>query len=80
MVSEALICIKHGKELFERTQAINIILWLVVQLIISIFCVIGCVMWHKYGLTRENSRDLSPVKSTNVSKVFFENSDGYKED
>lgn len=77
MVAEALICIKHGKELFERTQAINIVLWLIVQLFISIGCVIGCVMWHKYGLTTEYSRDLSPVK-TNLTKHL--NNHDLKED
>ncbi|XP_044266691.1 phosphatidylserine synthase [Tribolium madens] len=75
MVSEALICIKHGRELFERTQAINIIVWLMVQLVISVACVIGCVMWHRAGLARGNSRDLSPVKSVAGAKVLFENSD-----
>ncbi|CAH0557565.1 unnamed protein product [Brassicogethes aeneus] len=48
MVAEALICIKHGRELFERTQAINIILWLVIQFIISLGCVMGCVLWNKH--------------------------------
>ncbi|EFA04520.1 phosphatidylserine synthase [Tribolium castaneum] len=75
MVSEALICIKHGRELFERTQAINIIVWLMVQLVISVACVIGCVMWHRAGLARGNSRDLSPVKSVAGAKILFENSE-----
>jgi phosphatidylserine synthase 1 len=48
MVTEALLCIKNGKELFERTQAINIIIWLLLQLLLSVLCVYGCVLWHKY--------------------------------
>jgi hypothetical protein len=48
MVTEALLCIKNGKELFERTQAINIIIWLLLQLLLSVLCVYGCVLWHRY--------------------------------
>jgi hypothetical protein len=48
MVTEALLCIKNGKQLFERTQAINIIIWLLLQLLLSVLCVYGCVLWHKY--------------------------------
>lgn len=52
MVSEAILCIKNGKELFERTQAWNIIIWLVLQLIVSVLCVVGCVAWHRYFQVR----------------------------
>lgn len=48
MVSEAILCIKNGKELFERTQATNIIVWLLIQMGVSIAFVYGCVLWHKY--------------------------------
>lgn len=48
MVSEAILCIKNGKELFERTQAVNIITWFLIQVVISILFVYGCVQWHKY--------------------------------
>lgn len=48
MVAEALLCIKHGRVLFERTQALNIILWLCIMFIVSTGCVIGCVKYHKY--------------------------------
>lgn len=71
MVSEAILCIKNGKELFERTQAWNIIVWLMLQLIVSVFCVVGCVMWHKYNQTEEDiSRDSSPVKQVLPLRVF----------
>lgn len=48
MVTEAMLCIKNGKELFERTQAVNIIVWLLIQLGVSIIFVYGCMVWQKY--------------------------------
>lgn len=48
MVSEAILCIKNGKELFERTQAINIVVWLLIQMFVSILFLGGCVLYHKY--------------------------------
>lgn len=48
MVSEAMLCIKNARELFERTQAVNIIVWLLIQLIISVVFVYGCIMYHRY--------------------------------
>lgn len=46
MVSEAILCIKNGKELFERTQAINIVLWLTIQVLISVAFVYLAVWWQ----------------------------------
>ncbi|PSN46293.1 Phosphatidylserine synthase 1 [Blattella germanica] len=64
MVTEALLCIKNGKELFERTQAINIIIWLLLQLLLSVLCVYGCVLYHKYVQSEDDmSRESSPCKS-----------------
>ncbi|XP_031640040.1 phosphatidylserine synthase 1 [Contarinia nasturtii] len=48
MVSEAILCIKNARELFERTQAVNIIVWLLIQLIISVIFVYGCILYHRY--------------------------------
>lgn len=48
MMTEALLCIRHGAELFERTQALNILLWLLCQSLVSVLCVYGCVLWHRY--------------------------------
>lgn len=48
MATEALICFKNGKELFGHTQAMNIILWLLLIFLLSCLCVYGCVLWHKY--------------------------------
>ncbi|KAK9709407.1 Phosphatidyl serine synthase [Popillia japonica] len=64
MVAEALLCIKHGRDLFEQTQAINIVFWLLVQLFITVLFIFGCVMWNNYFHTEsgEASRDSSPTK------------------
>ncbi|XP_046424993.1 phosphatidylserine synthase isoform X1 [Neodiprion fabricii] len=48
MVTEALLCVRHGAPVFERTQALNILLWLLCQSFISVLCVYGCVLWHQY--------------------------------
>ncbi|XP_023022435.1 phosphatidylserine synthase 1 homolog l(3)77CDf [Leptinotarsa decemlineata] len=48
MVCEALICIKHGQSLFERTQVVNLIIWMFIMFIVSVGCVIGCVLYNKY--------------------------------
>lgn len=54
MVSEAMLCIKNARELFERTQAVNIILWLLIQLIISVIFVYGCILYHRYTQEEHN--------------------------
>nr|CAD7195247.1 unnamed protein product [Timema douglasi] len=67
MVTEAILCIKNGKELFERTQAVNIIIWFLLQLMLSITCVYGFVLWHKYIQNGDEvSRESSPIKSPEV--------------
>lgn len=48
MVAEAMLCIKNGRELFERTQAVNILIWLFIMTLVSILFVYGCVMWHRF--------------------------------
>ncbi|XP_075212592.1 phosphatidylserine synthase 1 homolog l(3)77CDf isoform X6 [Lycorma delicatula] len=69
MATEALLCIKNGKELFSHTQAINIIFWLLLISLLSILCVYGCVLWHKYFQTGDNefSHETSPCKSPSLS-------------
>lgn len=72
MFTEAMLCIKNGKELFERTQAINIIVWLLIQMIVSILVVYGCVLWHRYFQTEESeiSRENSPIKEPKNLRSF----------
>ncbi|KAL7306409.1 hypothetical protein TKK_0001827 [Trichogramma kaykai] len=69
MVTEALLCIRHGAELFERTQALNILLWLLCQSLVSVLCVYGCVLWHRYFA--ESWKTIScwtPVKTKKLSR------------
>ncbi|XP_022190894.2 phosphatidylserine synthase 1 isoform X1 [Nilaparvata lugens] len=69
MATEALLCIKNGKELFSRTQSLNIILWFLLISLFSVLCVYGCVLWHKYVQNGDNdfSRETSPCKSPSLS-------------
>lgn len=48
MFSEAVLCIKNGRELFHNTQATNIIIWLLIQLFLSMLFVLGCALYHRY--------------------------------
>ncbi|XP_041785083.1 phosphatidylserine synthase isoform X1 [Anopheles merus] len=64
LVSEAILCIKNGKELFERTQVKNIVVWLIIQAVLSVLFVYGCMLWHRY-VEEDDSRDGSPVKQVN---------------
>ncbi|XP_046688039.1 phosphatidylserine synthase-like, partial [Homalodisca vitripennis] len=64
MATEALLCIKNGKELFGQTQATNICIWLLLIFLLSCLCVYGCVVWHRYFQTESDfSRETSPCKS-----------------
>ncbi|XP_073988081.1 phosphatidylserine synthase 1 homolog l(3)77CDf isoform X2 [Rhodnius prolixus] len=80
MASEALLCIKNGKELFSHTQAINIIAWLFIQSLLSVLCVYGCYAWHKYVQSDHSSNNIdnSPVKEIMKSEPnFMENDQGF---
>lgn len=48
MVTESMLCIKNGKELFGQAQVCNVIVWLVIQIMVSIGCVNGVVLYHRY--------------------------------
>lgn len=73
MVSEAILCIKNGKELFERTQAINIVIWLTMQVVISVAFVYGCVWWQRtQDIRRGNlTANGSPNKKSNTPPKDF---------
>ncbi len=47
LFSEAILCIKNGKELFSQTQATKVIWWLIIQAALSFAIVVGCMMYHK---------------------------------
>lgn len=48
MVTESMLCIKNGKELFGQAQVCNVIVWLVIQMLVSVCCVYGVVLYDKY--------------------------------
>lgn len=73
MVSEAILCVKNARELFERTQAVNIIVWLLIQLIISIIFVYGCIMYHRYTQVRSISRMTVDILSKTRQKKSKKN-------
>ncbi|XP_044020633.1 phosphatidylserine synthase [Aphidius gifuensis] len=59
MVTEALLCIRHGAELFERTAWVNIAVWLLCQTIVSVLCVYGCAWWDKYCAAKSTTKKIS---------------------
>lgn len=52
--TEAIICCKFGRKLLGQAQVKNIILWLLVQLALSVACVTGCVIIYNI---RERFKD-----------------------
>lgn len=48
MVTESMLCIKNGKELFGQAQVCNVVVWLIIQMLVSIGCVYGVVLYHRY--------------------------------
>lgn len=73
MVTEALLCVRHGGPVFERTQALNILLWLLCQSFVSVFCVYGCVVWHQYFEVRMFADSRNYVHPCE-KKVYFASS------
>lgn len=60
MVLESLLCLRHGQQLFERTRPRNIVAWLIVQFIVSVVLVIGCVWWDQaFKAKKEKAQDKS---------------------
>lgn len=59
MITELLICVKFGLELFKQTQITNIFFWLVIQFGLSVICVYLCAM---YARRKQKNRG-----STNVT-------------
>lgn len=65
MLTEAIICVKFGLELFAQTQIKNILVWVVVQFVLSVLCVYGCVWYSKrqgkYTESEEIGSDIHPT-------------------
>lgn len=45
IITELFICIKFGADLFAQTQIKKIILWLLIQAVMSMFCIAMCVIY-----------------------------------
>ncbi|KAI7686381.1 hypothetical protein SSS_09905 [Sarcoptes scabiei] len=54
-ITETLICIKFGSNIFAQTQLRKIFLWLLMQFIFSMICVSLCVIWAKYRWNHVNN-------------------------
>ncbi|CAB3259840.1 unnamed protein product [Arctia plantaginis] len=65
MVTESKLCIKNGKELFGQAQVCNVIVWLVIQILVSIAVVYGVVLYHRYIEPNSDSNTGSPKKKEN---------------
>lgn len=59
-LTEAIICIKFGMELVAQTQLQNILLWLLVQFVLSVVCVYCCVLYSKHNQMKKSSDAGSP--------------------
>ncbi|XP_043238191.1 phosphatidylserine synthase-like [Amphibalanus amphitrite] len=46
-LSEAFICFKFGRELFKQTVVTNVLIWLLLQMVITFVCVYLCVTWNR---------------------------------
>ncbi|CAD7005449.1 unnamed protein product [Ceratitis capitata] len=77
MVSEAILCIKNGKELFEHTQGINIVLWLITQVVVSVAFVYGCMLWQRAQEKYKKSTD-SPSKKGKTQNTLQSEEQGKK--
>ncbi|XP_026323292.1 phosphatidylserine synthase 1 [Hyposmocoma kahamanoa] len=62
MVTESMLCIKNGKELFGQAQVCNVIAWLVIQILVSVGCVYGVLLYHRYFEPSQEPITNSPKK------------------
>lgn len=75
MMTEAIICIKFGSELFAQTQIQNILLWLLIQFILSVLCVYFCVLYGKYQQKWCLSANPNLNDATNASQILEDKTD-----
>lgn len=69
MVTESLLCIKNGKELFQQTEIFNISVWLMIMLFFSVVSVLG--FWQAKWLTGKKV-DADVVQSTSSNDINVE--------
>nr|CAG4642487.1 EOG090X05CZ [Evadne anonyx] len=58
MFTEAIICLKFGMDIFERTQVFTIASWLAIQFTMSIGCLYACMLYHR----KDNKKADVPAK------------------
>ncbi|XP_022123125.2 phosphatidylserine synthase isoform X1 [Pieris rapae] len=69
MVTESMLCIKNGKELFGQTHVSNVVVWLVIQILVSVACVYGVVLYDGYFKVIKHTKVTEPKSlSTSVAK------------
>eukprot|EP00794_Sanderia_malayensis_P011800 gene11800-13021_t len=66
---EALVCVRHGKQLFSGTDAVAIVSWIVFQFVFSCSTVYLMVIWRKWRSKKNNSVQ---TKSPEVTGESFE--------
>ena len=77
MITELIICIKFGREIFERTQILTIAAWLVIQFLMTLICLGGCIYYHKrapnkvykYYFSQSNIANAPCSFRTNLNKI-----------
>lgn len=72
MLTESLLCIKNGKTLFGQTQALNIIFWVLIMLLLSVLCVYGVLLWQRdfrnENVSKRSSDRLTSNKGANETE------------
>ena len=64
MLTELLICVKFGLELFKQTQIVNIVLWLLIQFGMSVICVYLCAVWATRSSSRQQRQQQRSADTT----------------
>lgn len=75
MMTELLICVKFGLELFKQTQIVNIVLWLLIQFGMSVICVYLCAVWARKRQQRQRlltspEKDRDALLATSSDEEF----------
>ncbi|XP_073250903.1 phosphatidylserine synthase 1-like isoform X2 [Porites lutea] len=70
---EALICIKYGLDMFKKTEIVSIILWLLVQMVISFFLLYFMVMTKSKGSRKAQFLDELPAEDSTSKTLNYIN-------
>nr|CAG4645503.1 EOG090X05CZ [Lynceus sp. MCZ IZ 141354] len=55
MVTEAIICLKFGRSIFQQTQSLTLSIWLAIMIAFSVLCLYLCVLYHRYTYSKHNT-------------------------